>query len=179
MSPSKNNTSTRKDKNYHLKILEDTPEWSSAASRPRANSVMAPPPEPKLTLRLRSARSSTLDPRKLSNTPQQRSGAKSVIPLACITRSKKARPRIKIDMTLAWAQDVIELCRQVKDHHESVLRNRASMTEDRFLGLQGQCLELRHEVCKHILAHRMVRHFPRVRNLLTTLVQWELARQSK
>jgi hypothetical protein len=82
-------------------------------------------------------------------------------------------------MRLAWAQDVIELYRQVKDQNESILQNRASVTEDQFLRLQEQCLELRHKVCEHILAHKMIRHFPKLENLVATSIQWELTRHSR
>jgi len=180
MSSSDNNTTFHKDDKDHLKILEDSSERSSAASRSRADSVMASPLEQKLTLELRSTRTPSLKASGMSTiTSKKCPRAKSTSPPARVAKSKKSQLKIKIDMRLAWAQDMIKIGRQVKDQHDYIKQNRTSMTENQFLRLQEDCFELRHHVCKHIQAHKMIRHFPEVQAVVAMLVEWELMRQSQ
>jgi hypothetical protein len=171
MSSSKSNTSTRKNKNYQLKILEDTPEWSSAASRSRADSVMPPPPKPKLTLKLRSMKSSPPNPSKPARkTPRKDVTAKSKIPPIGVEKSNKTpRLRLKIDQRIIWSQNTIDLCRKVTNLNTFILERRALLSEKTLAKHKKHHQKLKRGVLEYIHSHEMVRHFPKVKRLVEEL----------
>lgn len=175
MGALRSNAKAVEGKNYHLKVLEGTPEWFSASSSWRScstsESTSETPPRPKLMLQLHCTASPSASPKtSTSSTQWKHTEAKLANPPARIETPKKTqRLKLNADPIKHWARKIRQLGCNAKELNENMLEGRALISEASFLKYEEQQYRLVLEVCESLQDHDLINHFPRIGRLIARL----------